>query len=426
MNDATDAATRDAARCRLVFDTIGEAIFLHDTDDGRILEVNRAAEEMFGYRRDELMQVGVGGISAGTPPWTVAEAQARLRAARAGTPQLFEWRAKARDGTLFWVEVKLRRATADGHDYLLAVVEHIGERKRMQEEADAHLRDLVALNRKLEDAHLQLLQSEKMASIGQLAAGVAHEINNPIGYISSNIGSLEKYLLDFFALLDAYERAATALGEDACADVRRLRDEIDIAYLRGDVVALLAETREGVSRVRKIVQDLKDFSRAGAEDEWHWADLRAGLDSTLNIVWNELKYKTTVVKEYGDLPPVWCLPSQINQVFMNLLVNSAQAIEQHGTVTLRAGTEAGMAWIEVADTGSGIAAENLKRIFDPFFTTKPVGKGTGLGLAVSYSIVRKHAGRIEVSSVPGQGTTFRVWLPIEPPPAQAAANERDA
>ncbi|MFA7281195.1 MAG: ATP-binding protein, partial [Sterolibacterium sp.] len=172
------------------------------------------------------------------------------------------------------------------------------------------------------------------------------------------------------------------------------------------------ESREGLMRVKKIVLDLKDFSRTGGEEEWKWADVQHGLESTLSVVWNELKYKCEVIKEYGQLPPILCLPTQLNQVFMNLLVNAAQAIETHGIVTIRTGQEEDQVWVEVADSGKGIAPENLAHLFDPFFTTKPVGQGTGLGLAVSYSIIEKHHGRIEVHSELGKGATFRVWLPV--------------
>jgi signal transduction histidine kinase len=295
------------------------------------------------------------------------------------------------------------------------VVADISERKQFQEAVDANVKDLVALNTKLEDAHLQLLQSEKMASIGQLAAGVAHEINNPVGFVFSNLGSLDKYLVDIFSLLDAYQVAEAALDTTTQDRMHALRQELDIDFLRQDIAALMGETREGINRVRKIVQDLKDFSRVGSEDDWQWLDVHAGLESTLSIVWNELKYKTTVDKQYGQLPQIYGLPSQLNQVFMNLLVNAAHAIDTKGVVTIRTGQQDAEVWIEVEDTGCGIPAENLKRIFDPFFTTKPVGKGTGLGLSVSYSIVQKHHGRIEIRSEVGKGTAFRVCLPINPP-----------
>jgi len=273
--------------------------------------------------------------------------------------------------------------------------------------------ELKELNAKLSDTQDKLMQSEKLASIGQLAAGVAHEINNPIGYIFSNFGTLEKYLADLFEMLGAYEQAESALaGTPAAERLRALRERIELDYLKDDIPTLMAESKEGISRVRKIVQDLKDFSRVDARQEWEWVDLHQGIDSTLNIVNNEIKYKADVVKHYGRLPDVECLPSELNQVFMNLLVNAAHAITaERGTITIRTGCEGSDVWVEVADNGCGITKENLSRIFDPFFTTKPVGKGTGLGLSLSYGIVKKHAGRIEVKSEIGMGTTFRVTVP---------------
>ena len=308
-------------------------------------------------------------------------------------------------------------------DYLVRALERISlmrllrDSNRQLEKRGVEQQQLIA---KLHEAQNQLLQSEKMASIGQLAAGIAHEINNPIGFINSNIGSLERYLNSVFQVVDAYETARQALGERAeCAAVGALRRETDFEFLREDIFTLMHETRDGVARVKKIVQDLKDFSHVD-EAEWQWADLHKGLDSTLNVVWNELKYKAEVIKEYGELPAVECLPFQINQVFMNLLVNAAHAIAERGTITLRTGGVGDEVWVEIADTGHGIAPEHLGRIFDPFFTTKPVGKGTGLGLSLSYGIVQKHHGRIEVTSGTGCGTSFRVVLPVAQPQIAAA------
>ena len=276
-------------------------------------------------------------------------------------------------------------------------------------------RDLKEVNSKLSDAQSKLIQSEKLASIGQLAAGVAHEINNPIGFIFSNFGTLEQYLEDLFQMLDAYEQAEASVSDSAAlARIRSLKADLDIDYLKEDIPNLMRESRDGIQRVRKIVQDLKDFSRVDARQEWESVDLHAGIDSTLNIVNNEIKYKADVVKHYGALPEVQCLPSELNQVFMNLLVNAAHAITaERGTITISTGVDGPNVWVEVADTGAGIAQENLKRIFDPFFTTKPVGKGTGLGLSLSYGIVQKHSGRMEVHSELGVGTRFRITLPIK-------------
>lgn len=260
---------------------------------------------------------------------------------------------------------------------------------------------------------MQLLQSEKMAAIGQLAAGITHEINNPIGYVSSNMGSLENYIRNIFELLDAYEtlEGACPADEPALSRIRALKQQKAFDFLRADIVQLLAESRQGLVRVAKIVSDLKNFSRAENND-WRWVNLHSEIDATINIVWNELKYRCTLHKEYGPIANVFCMPSQINQVILNLLVNAAQAIPEKGEITIRTGQAGEEIFIAITDTGTGIPPENLPRLFEPFFTTKPVGKGTGLGLSISYGIVQKHGGRIEVVSTEGKGTTFTVWLPV--------------
>jgi two-component system, NtrC family, sensor kinase len=266
---------------------------------------------------------------------------------------------------------------------------------------------------KLAQAQSQLLQSEKLAAIGQLAAGVAHEINNPVGFVNSNLGTLKRYIDHLLATLAAYEAAEGELLIETRTTLMELKQRVDLAFLREDVGTLITESTDGLQRVTRIVQDLKDFSHVDAST-MQWADLEHGLDSTLNVAWNELKYKAEVVKEYGGIPEVECIASQINQVFMNLLVNAAQAIAERGTITIRTAREGDdHVRIEVSDTGCGICPENLKKIFDPFFTTKPVGKGTGLGLSLAYGIIRKHGGKIEVSSELGVGTTFKITLPIQ-------------
>ncbi|MFA6921665.1 MAG: bacteriohemerythrin [Gallionella sp.] len=272
--------------------------------------------------------------------------------------------------------------------------------------------ELLKLNEELESAQSQLLQSEKMASIGQLAAGVAHEINNPIGFVNSNLGTLGKYIASMFKVITAYETAESRIGAGICPEVAQVKENVDFSYLREDIPSLMKESQEGLTRVTNIVQDLKDFAHID-ESNWQLANLEMGMNSTLNIVSNEIKHKANIVREYGNIPEVECLSSQLNQVFMNLLLNAAQAIKDKGTITIRTGADEDEVWMEVEDTGKGIASEHINRIFDPFFTTKPVGKGTGLGLSLAYGIVKKHNGRIEVNSTLGKGTTFRVCLPVQ-------------
>ena len=278
--------------------------------------------------------------------------------------------------------------------------------------------ELEAANQALKEAHVQLLQREKRASVGQLAAGVAHEINNPLGFINSNLATLQGYIRDtermlrqYQSLEEAAERCADESLKRSMEEIGGLKTEIDMAFLLSDIQQLIQESRDGVDRVKKIVLDLKEFSHVD-QAEWEESDLHRGLDSTLNIAWNELKYRVQVVKEYGDLPKVSCYPQQINQVFMNILINAAQAIPEKGAIRIRTYVDSLQAVVEIQDNGAGIPEEILKKIFDPFFTTKPVGKGTGLGLSIAYGIIQRHQGRIEVESRPGEGTTFRIVLPI--------------
>jgi PAS domain S-box-containing protein len=329
----------------------------------------------------------------------------------------YEYRFRAASGDYLWMHDQLRLIRDDrgAPVEVIGSLSDISARKRMEQEQER----LIA---RLREAHEQLLQSEKMASIGQLAAGVAHEINNPLGFVNSNMDSLKRYLNTLLAVEVAYGTAVRqeAPGSVLAARIEAIAREADLAFLKDDVADLVAESLDGLKRVRQIVQALKDFSHMGDTD-WLHADLHAGLDSTLTIVANEIKYKATVEKRYGSLPHIICLPSQLNQVFMNLLVNAAHAIRERGVITISTGVDGDWVWVAISDTGCGIPPQNLNRIFEPFFTTKPVGSGTGLGLSLSYSAVSKHGGRIDVESRVDAGTTFTVRLPVLPPASREAS-----
>ena len=290
----------------------------------------------------------------------------------------------------------------------------IARRGRLEASLKNRVEELVQANQHLSEMQLQLLQSEKMASIGQLASGVAHEINNPIGFVKSNLGSLGGYVNSLLEIVRAYEDVEHIQGAAvarALQEIEQRKKDIDYEFLVDDVKKLIDESVEGVQRVSQIVADLKNFSRTG-DVAVEPADLQAGIESTINVVWNQLKYKVDVVREYVPLPLVSCVASQINQVVMNLLTNAGQAIAERGTITVRTGVEADTVWIEVQDTGCGIAPDKQARIFEPFYTSKPVGQGTGLGLSISFGIVQRHGGSITVKSEHDVGSTFRVTLPI--------------
>jgi signal transduction histidine kinase len=273
--------------------------------------------------------------------------------------------------------------------------------------------ELVESIARLEQTQGQLLQSEKMAAVGQLAAGVAHEINNPIGFVNSNLGSLTRYVAQMFDLIRAYEEACTVLPSVQQAAIAQARERVEIDYIQQDVPDLLNDSKEGLARVKRIVNDLRDFSHTDSA-EWAPADINQALERSLNVGANELKYKAEIIKDFTPLPLVNCIISQLSQVFLNLLVNAAHAIQDRGTITLRTGQADKSIWIEISDTGCGMSDETQKRIFEPFYTTKPVGKGTGLGLSISWEIINRHKGSIDVKSTQGQGSTFRITLPNEP------------
>jgi len=290
------------------------------------------------------------------------------------------------------------------------------ELKKINQVLASEKKSLELVNNQLKETQGHLIQSEKMASIGQLAAGVAHEINNPLGYIYSNLHTLKGYLSDLEEVIVMTEKLTGQLPDDnsRVIEFNQLKQDLDLEFLQSDLQDLVSESIEGAIRAKKIVQDLRDFSRIDKQ-EMEIFDVEAGICSTLNIVHNELKYKADVVKEFSGIKPFKCVGAQLNQVFMNLLVNAAHAIEHFGKITVRTGYEGkDYVWVEVEDTGKGIPNEIRSKIFDPFFTTKPVGQGTGLGLSLSYKIIQDHQGRIEIDSVVGKGTKFRVLLPINP------------
>ena len=287
--------------------------------------------------------------------------------------------------------------------------------------------ELEETRQNLERLQAQLLQTDKMASIGQLAAGVAHEINNPTSFISTNLGTLVGYIDSISTLIDRYQALKAILkphtldtieteaAELVCA-IDVLEKNMDVAFIQEDINVLVGDCREGTERIKKIVDDLKHFAHPG-ENHPKTTDINAEIESTLNVVQNELKYKASVVLELGNLPLLQAFPQQLNQVFLNLLVNAGQAMDTTGEIKITTTALADEVEIRISDNGCGIPPENLECLFEPFFTTKAVGKGTGLGLHISRTIIEKHHGQIQVESTVGKGTTFIIHLPTVDEPA---------
>jgi len=302
-------------------------------------------------------------------------------------------------------------------DVLTLSVEHALERRSLQRTArtyKAHLEsrniELANSKAKLERLQAQLVQTEKMASLGQLAAGIAHELNNPAGFIYGNMDLLGDYVSQLQALLNTYDKIA--LPAESGRSVEALKTEIKYERLVGDLDSIIADCREGAERICDVVKNLRLFSRLD-EAEIKKIDIHGGIDSTVRLLSRYFSGgQISLRREYGDLPPINCYAGQLNQVWMNLLVNAAQAVADQGTVSISTKLEQDAVIVEISDTGSGIPEDQLSRIFDPFFTTKPVGEGTGLGLSTSYGIIERHGGTIKVKSEVGKGTTFTVRIPM--------------
>ncbi len=328
--------------------------------------------------------------------------------------------ASAEAGRLGGADVELLSAVADHVALAIDKAESfltIEELSRgLEEKVRVRTEQLRAANEELRTAYrdlqatqMQLIQREKMASVGQLVAGVAHELNNPIGFVSSNVATLEDFVGRLRRMLDVYRSAS--LPEADRARVRAEWDALKVDYALRYLDSMIQGIREGAERTRKIVRDLRVFARSG-DEAWQAVDLHEELESSLTLLNHLLKDRIVVHRKFGELPSVECLRSQIDQVFLNLLANAAQAIAGRGAITIETRRDGEAAVVAVSDTGPGIPPDIAGRIFDPFFTTKPVGEGTGLGLSISYEIVKKHGGEITAASPPGQGATFTVRIPL--------------
>ncbi len=400
LSDRLETLRRDT---RDIVENINSALLVVDLG-GYITFVNSAAEQILGGSNDDLAGRQIGD-------WFGAEGEASnpienclCDGTRSHGAETLLQRA---DGT--WIPIGVSCSPRlDGTGSRCGVV--------------AIFQDLS----EIKELELQVRQTEKMASIGQLAAGLAHEVNNPMGFIHANLRQMSEYLGD----LDKYFEATTRLQQAAMEgdleiiraaadDVRVVSREIDLEYVRTDFQKALQESSEGAERIRHIVKDLRDFSRPDLPARVP-ADLNQALDSTANIVYTMMKHSVHLEKNYGDLPKIDGYPMQLKQVFMNLLVNAYYAIESRaedepGVIRIETEQVGEEVVIRISDTGVGISEADQARIFEPFFTTKPVGDGTGLGLSTCFKIVERHGGRILVESEVGRGTTFEVWLPIREP-----------
>lgn len=402
---------------RIILDSINQSVFIIGVENYQVVAANSFFLEEMGMSEEEVIGRTCHELTHASPePCKGPKDECPLRkTVVAGEHVTVEHIHEIGDRKQY-VEISTSPIFDDENRVtrVIHVSRDITDRKNLELAIDEERRKLKEALLELKNTQARIVQQEKMASIGQLAAGVAHEINNPMGFISSNLGTLRKYVDKFNQFIVLQNEALQKTGDDEIlGDISRQRKKMKIDYLLEDVSDLIAESLDGADRVKDIVQNLKTFARI-EENRPALADINDCLESTLKIVWNEIKYKATVNKDYGTLPFTSCYPQQLNQVFMNLLVNAAQAIEKQGEITISTFHEKETNEIRVAvsDTGCGIASEHLPHLFEPFFTTKPAGEGTGLGMSIAYDIVKKHGGEITVASAPGN-TTFTVRLPVK-------------
>jgi len=421
-----EALKQSEERYRDIFENVSDFIYIHDLE-GNFTETNLAWKREYGFSKDDLANLNVRDLLPERYKHLFEDYLKRVKehgkdeglmkvVTKDGSERIVEYRnSLVHDST---APIGVRGSARDITEAKRAeekLKEYSQNLEKMVEERTAELKKAIT---DLQNTQSQLLQSEKMASIGQLAAGVAHEINNPVGFVKSNLGTMNEYREDLMKLLHHYQILEAALDKEfhgngyiqkAREGIQSVKDEIDLDFIMDDYANVINESLEGMARVAKIVVDLKDFAHLDKAELEH-VNINEGIESTLNIVWNEIKYKAEVIKDLGNIPLVKCYPQRLNQVFLNILVNAAQAIEEKGEIRITTREDNGYTEIRISDTGKGIPPEVLPKIFDPFFTTKEVGKGTGLGLNMAYNIIQKHEGTIDVESEVGKGTTFIIRL----------------
>ena len=420
------AVNRYHSEIEMMFKTLTNAAksaILSVNENGDIEYCNPETTELFNYDQTELLgrkfSVLMHDIEITTDENGKFEFDEKLCEVKNA-----EFLGISKEGRKIPIEFNISAYEILNTKHYVIIIQNISERKKAEQERKIYQRTLEKKNEELQEALIslkqmqnQLVQSEKMASLGALVAGIAHEINNPLAFVSSNLNRFKEYFEDLITLIERWKELGSTLEsnhqyEDTLNRLSAFEKEIDLEFILTDCQELLHHNFEGIDRIKKIVMQLRGFSHV-SEDHAVDADINKAIEETLTIVWNELKYKVNVIKKYGDIPKVQCHIGEIKQIFINLFVNAAHAIEERGDITIKTFIDGEYVIIQISDTGKGMSPEVKSKIFDPFFTTKPVGKGTGLGLWICMSIIQKHNGNIEVESQEGRGSTFTISLPIE-------------
>lgn len=411
----------------LMFKTLTNAAksaIISVNEDGAIEYCNPATLKLFEYEYKELHGKKIPMLLYSEESGFNVEEKGKFKVAQNFVAvKNVELNGITRSGKKIPIELSISPYDVSNIRHHVIIIQDIKERKLVEAQRISYQNDLEKKNREIHDAlektkrmQNQLVQSEKMASLGALIAGIGHEINNPLAFVSSNLNRFEEYFSDLFSLVEKWKTLEQQLKNanqftDELNSIDSFEDKIDFKFIKSDCEELMKHNLEGIDRIKKIVLQLRGFSHMSDSNAMD-ADINLAIDETLTLIWNELKYKTNVIKNYGNIPPVVCQINEIKQIFMNLLVNASQAIETKGDITIETLQEDDNVIIKISDTGKGMNPEIKRKVFDPFFTTKEIGKGTGLGLWICMSIIQKHRGNIEVESQEGKGSTFKITLPV--------------
>lgn len=381
-------------RFRAIIDQAVESIFIIDPDDGHFLDINKSAENQLGYTREELLDMRVQDIEVSLELQTLEQWKEHVKNIKdSSKPLLLQSTHKRKNTDTFNVDISISYKTHAGEDYILATARDITERERVKKLVESQQR--------------QLIQADKMISIGTMAAGVAHEINNPLNVA---VGDVHLFARDFRDILGLVERISKiSLPPDALKEIEKLKKDIDLTYTTENFKKKITRCEDAMKRIKEIVQNLKDFSHVDKAEIVDF-NVTKGLESTLQLVPKKYKQNIDIKTEYATVPTIPCYGNQINQVFMNIIVNALQAMNGGGMLRIETSSDEKHIYIKFIDNGPGIPENKLKKVFDPFYTTKPVGEGTGLGLSITYSIVEKHGGNISVVNNPDKGVAFTIKL----------------
>ena len=412
-----DALIKSEEKHRQLIEIMNEGFAILDKH-GIITYANSRLFEMIGYKRDEVINHPTTDFLDKTDIENIQK-HTTSRSAGRSVPYEVEWVKK--DGSKLPTIVSPmplfdKEGKFEGN---FAVLTDISELKKIEHELIVKNKELEKTLKKINEMHTQLVISEKMASIGQITAGVAHEIKNPINFITGNIEPLKRDVNDLLKIIEKFDSLVQKYElEHTFTEIESLKNELDYNNLLEEVNKLIEGMEEGANRTTQIIKSLSGFSRID-KDEFVKADIHEGIDSTLTLLDNKIKHRITVHKDYKAVSNIECLPSKLNQVFMNLLTNAIQAIDEKGKIFIKTSSDEKNVDICIKDTGKGMTEEIKKHIFEPYYTSKDIGKGTGLGLSISCSIIKKHNGQIVVNSEPGKGTEFIIGFPIE----QSTTNE---